>query len=235
MLAARLRTAGLAPDLPLPAVTALTRGALRPWDLAADLIESVLDEDPDTTTVVAGGEHGLTVLASPGPGGDDVALAERLRVRLALLEPAVDGGRIAFGLGAPADGVGGLARALEESRHAARPAALRPERLALVTAYELDSHLLLLAGVPAEVRAAYRQRLLGPLLAYDAENGADLVHTLRVFLETNGAWRKAAADLHLHVSTLHYRVGRIQQITGRDLALARDRVDLYLACAVGGG
>lgn len=234
-LAARLRTAGLAPDRPLLAVTALTRGAPLPWDLASDLVESALDEDPGTTTVVAGGEHGLTILASPAPGLDDVRLAERLRVRLARLEPAVDGGRIAFGLGALAPDAAGLARAVEESQHAARLAALRPERLALVTAYELDSHLLLLAGVPAEVRAAYRQRLLGPLAAYDAEHGADLVHTLRVFLETNGSWRRAAAELHLHVSTLHYRIGRIQQLTGRDLAVARDRVDLYLACAINEG
>ncbi|MFD8638591.1 PucR family transcriptional regulator ligand-binding domain-containing protein, partial [Streptomyces sp. NPDC059656] len=39
-VSARLRTAGLATDRPLVAVTALTRGALRSWDLAADLVES---------------------------------------------------------------------------------------------------------------------------------------------------------------------------------------------------
>ncbi|MEU4025745.1 helix-turn-helix domain-containing protein [Streptomyces anulatus] len=233
-LSTRLRTAGLAPDRPLLVMTALPRGALRPWDLAADLVESVLDEDPDTSTVVAGGERGLTILVSPGPALDDVRLAEGLRERLTRLEPAADGGRIAFGLSAPAADAAELGRALEESRHAARLAALRPVRLALVTAYELDSHLMLLAGVPAEVRAAYRQRLLGPLTAYDTEQGADLVHTLRVFLEANGSWRKAATELHLHVSTLHYRIGRIQHLTGRDLSLARDRVDLYLACAIDG-
>ncbi|MFK0227908.1 PucR family transcriptional regulator [Streptomyces sp. NPDC090303] len=62
-----------------------------------------------------------------------------------------------------------------------------------------------------------------------------MVHTLSVFLEHNGAWRTTAAALHLHVSTLHYRIGRIQQLTGRDLSTARDRVDLYLACAIDEG
>ncbi|XUL99381.1 helix-turn-helix domain-containing protein [Streptomyces venezuelae ATCC 10712] len=59
-----------------------------------------------------------------------------------------------------------------------------------------------------------------------------MVHTLTVFLEHNGAWRTTAAALHLHVSTLHYR---IQHLTGRDLSTARDRVDLYLACAIDEG
>ncbi|MFF8380487.1 PucR family transcriptional regulator [Streptomyces sp. NPDC015661] len=139
------------------------------------------------------------------------------------------------GRGAPAADAAGLARALEESRHAARLAALRPARLALVTARALDSHLLLLAGVPADIRASYRRRLLGPLQEYDVEHGADMVRTLTVFLEHNGARRTAAAALHIHVSTLHYRVGRIQQLTGRDLSTARDRVDLYLACAIDEG
>ncbi|MEV5258052.1 helix-turn-helix domain-containing protein [Streptomyces anulatus] len=234
-LATRLRTAGLDPNGPLLVLTALTRGALRSWDLAADLAESVLDENPDTHTVVAGGKHGLTLLVSPGPGLDDARLAALLEERLSRFGAAAEGGRIAFGLGATAPDLTGLARALEESRHAARLAALRPAPLALVTARALDSHLMLLAGVPADIRASYRRRLLGPLQEYDAEHGADMVHTLTAFLEHNGAWRTTAAALHIHVSTLHYRIGRIQHLTGRDLSTARDRVDLYLACAIDTG
>ncbi|MEU1231156.1 helix-turn-helix domain-containing protein [Streptomyces sp. NPDC005828] len=229
---ARLLTAGISPDRPLLALTALTRGALRPWDLAADLAESVVDETAGAKAVVAGGEHGLTLLVALDREDDGERLAELLRTRLAAFEPAADGGRIAFGLSATAPDASGLDRALEESRHAARLAALRPQRLSLVTAAELDSHLMLLAGVPAEIRASYRHRLLGPLEAYDAEHGADLVRTLTVFLGENGAWRTTAAALHIHVSTLHYRIGRIEHLTGRDLSTARDRVDLYLACAV---
>ncbi|MFF7444033.1 helix-turn-helix domain-containing protein [Streptomyces sp. NPDC008122] len=68
--------------------------------------------------------------------------------------------------------------------------------------------------------------MLGPLEAYDAEHGADPVPTLTAFLGENGARRTTAAALHIHVSTLHHRIGRIEHLTGRD------RVDLYLACAV---
>jgi DNA-binding PucR family transcriptional regulator len=40
--------------------------------------------------------------------------------------------------------------------------------------------------------------------------------------------------LHLHVNTLRYRVGRIEELTGRDLARFADRVDLYLALELSG-
>ncbi|MFH9728225.1 helix-turn-helix domain-containing protein [Streptomyces sp. NPDC017254] len=231
----RLRTAGLPADRPLVVVTATSRGALRPWDLAADLVESTLDHDPGVATVVAGDSTGLTVIAALGDRvTDDLSAARLLRERLTALSGTAEGGRIAFGLSGTVTEPGHLGRALEEARHAARLAELRPERLSLVTARELDSHLMLLAGVPAEVRRAFRHRLLGTLEEYDRTHGAELLHTLSVFLEQNGAWRTTAAELHVHVSTLHYRIGRIEQLTGRDLSRARDRVDLYLACAIPG-
>jgi DNA-binding PucR family transcriptional regulator len=33
----------------------------------------------------------------------------------------------------------------------------------------------------------------------------------------------------VHVNTLRYRIGRIEELTGRDLSRLADRVDFYLA------
>ena len=55
------------------------------------------------------------------------------------------------------------------------------------------------------------------------------VHTLRVFLDCSGSWKRAADRLHLHVNTLRYRIERIGQLTGRDLTDLADQVDLYIA------
>jgi DNA-binding PucR family transcriptional regulator len=35
--------------------------------------------------------------------------------------------------------------------------------------------------------------------------------------------------MHLHVNTVRYRIGRVEQLSGRDLARIEDRVDLFLA------
>ncbi|MEY9871592.1 hypothetical protein ABH931_001065 [Streptacidiphilus sp. MAP12-33] len=99
----------------------------------------------------------------------------------------------------------------------------------------LGSLAALLRGVPAEVRDAYRERLLGPLLAHDRVNAVSLLHTLAVFLELDGSWSRAARTLHVHVNTVHYRVRRIEELTGRNLARLEDRADLRAAllCASG--
>jgi hypothetical protein len=89
----------------------------------------------------------------------------------------------------------------------------------------------LLEMVPDRVLAAFGHGLLDPLLEYDARHGSDLVETLRVFLDSGAAWQHAATQLHVHVNTLRYRVGRIEALTSRDLASMRDRVDLFLALA----
>ncbi|MFE2375102.1 helix-turn-helix domain-containing protein [Streptomyces sp. NPDC059398] len=233
VLTPRLRAAGLAVQGPYLVLTATSLGSLRPWDLAADLVESALDHDPQVCAVVAGDGRGLTVLVSLGGViRDDLKVAELLRERFAVLAGATGDGRISFGLSGTVSTPGGLLRALEEARHAGHLAGLGAERLSLVTARDLDSHLLLLAGVPVEIRRAFRRRLLGPLEEYDRTHGAEFLRTLEVFLEHNGAWRTTAAELHIHVSTLHYRIGRVEQLTGRDLSHARDRVDLHLACAI---
>jgi DNA-binding PucR family transcriptional regulator len=42
-------------------------------------------------------------------------------------------------------------------------------------------------------------------------------------------WNRCAAQLHVHVNTLRYRIRRIEQLTGRDLGTLENRVDLFLA------
>jgi DNA-binding PucR family transcriptional regulator len=103
------------------------------------------------------------------------------------------------------------------------------EPATVVSAGDVGSHLLLLSGIPPEARRAFRDRVLGPVLAYDHAHGADLVYTLDVFLNCAGSWSRAATRLHLHVNTLRYRIGRVEQLTGRDLSRFPDRVDFYLA------
>ena len=92
-----------------------------------------------------------------------------------------------------------------------------------------DSYRQLLVSLPEELRDSFQRRLLGPLLAYDAAHRSKLVLTLEVFLAHSGSWSAAAQELHLHVNTLRYRIGRIQQLTGRDPSRLEHQVDLFLA------
>lgn len=184
-----------------------------------------------------GGASDRALVAGTGPGAvvvlpvlEGPVPAEALRELLAPLEAGLGSeGRITLGVSAPASGAGGLRGALEEARHARRIAASRVGRVCVAGPEELASHVLLLAAVPDEVRRAFRSRLLDTVIAYDAEHQADLVRTLEAFLRSDGSWTRCAAQLHVHVNTLRYRIGRIEELTGRDLSRLEDRVDFYLA------
>ncbi|MGN7862379.1 PucR family transcriptional regulator [Microbacterium sp. 22303] len=75
--------------------------------------------------------------------------------------------------------------------------------------------------------------ILHPLVQYDAQNGADLLGTLRVYFRNQGRLRSTAAQLFVHEHTLAYRLKRIEQITGRDLKSYRDAFELWLAVESG--
>ena len=73
---------------------------------------------------------------------------------------------------------------------------------------------------------------LGSLVAYDEEHRSDLVHTLGESLRDQQSLRASSDRLHIHPSTLKYRLRRIQELSGRDLHDPDDRFNLDLACRV---
>ncbi|MDQ7804360.1 PucR family transcriptional regulator ligand-binding domain-containing protein [Amycolatopsis sp. A133] len=196
-------------------------------------------ELPDEVCVVAlrteGSDESRDVLSEllPGaqllePAGDTSFAATQLRpsvAELSIVEPLLRAKRIVCGISDP----GPRAEAREAARYALEVAARRGGRVSVVPAGEVAVHRLLLAGAPDGLRAALRRRVLGPLLAYDAEQHTDLVHTVRVFLECSGSPTRAAKALHVHVNTLRYRIGRAGELLGADLTEFTEQLDVYLA------
>ena len=70
---------------------------------------------------------------------------------------------------------------------------------------------------------------LGPLLDYDDSKNSELVMTLSDYLECGGNYDESAAALHIHRSTLRYRLARIAELTGHDLRKVDTRFNLHAA------
>ncbi|MET4922212.1 PucR family transcriptional regulator ligand-binding domain-containing protein [Streptomyces sp. PSRA5] len=181
---------------------------------------------PMPVPAAAEGEDGTDPKPADSGLRADVLLAA---VREPLAAGLADDGRLTLGVSAAVHSADGLRGALEEARHARRVAAARPGRVCAAGHHELASHVLLLPFVPDDVRRAFTARLLDPLRDYDRRHRAELVPTLAAFLDCDGSWTRCAARLHLHVNTLRYRVGRIEQLTGRDLSRLEDKLDFFLA------
>ncbi|WP_329168256.1 helix-turn-helix domain-containing protein [Streptomyces sp. NBC_01267] len=124
----------------------------------------------------------------------------------------------------------GLHAALTQARYALAAARQSSPTTGRVTSVEeLSSLESLLAGIPADVRAIFSGTTLGPLARSDTASHHMLLHTLEVFLAHNCSWARTAEALHLHVNTVHYRIERVQALTGRDLARLDHKLDLRAA------
>ncbi|MFE2186227.1 PucR family transcriptional regulator [Streptomyces sp. NPDC059455] len=217
--------------------------------VAQSLLEEILvdpyatgPEPSDRIAVAHTGDEAVALVPLPalsnGPSDGATDHPETAEVQADALLTAVreplsrglDGdGRLTLGVSAAVHSADGLRGALEEARHARRVAAARPGRVCAAGHQELASHVLLLPFVPDDVRRAFTARLLDPLREYDRRHRAELIPTLEAFLDCDGSWTRCAARLHLHVNTLRYRVGRIEQLTGRELSRLEDKLDFFLA------
>jgi hypothetical protein len=211
--------------------------------VAQSLLEEILvdpraagPEPSDRIAVAHAGDEAIALVPLPAvssehDGSEAGIVADVLleSVRDALSAGLADDGRVTVGVSASVHSAEGLHGALEEARHARRVAAARPGRVCAAGHQELASHVLLLPFVPDDVRRAFTARLLDPLRDYDRRHRAELIPTLEAFLDCDGSWTRCAARLHLHVNTLRYRVGRIEQLTSRDLSRLEDKLDFFLA------
>jgi purine catabolism regulator len=133
-----------------------------------------------------------------------------------------------------------LRRSFHEARCALEAAALVPRNGggedgdnggSRVASYrDLGSFQLLLSLQDDDALRLYCDSVLGPLESGgNGDYGDELLRSLEVFIEQNGQWERAARELFCHRHTLRYRIRRIEELTGRDLGNARDRIDFWLA------
>ncbi|KHO18700.1 PucR family transcriptional regulator [Mycolicibacterium setense] len=71
--------------------------------------------------------------------------------------------------------------------------------------------------------------ILGVLHAHDVEKGADLLTTVRVWVQNDCAWDTTARELGIHRHTLRNRIQLSGRLLDLDLDLLRDRLELWAA------
>lgn len=134
---------------------------------------------------------------------------------------------IRLGVGSVACDVVSLHAGLQSARSACRFAVRHG--LGCVRYDELASHRVLISVQEEELLHRFQSALIQPLSEYDGRHHGQLVATLDRFLSSGGHYQETAQALHVHVNTLRLRLGRIEELTGRDLSTMEDRVDFWLA------
>ena len=99
----------------------------------------------------------------------------------------------------------------------------------VATYRDLGSFQLLLSLQDSDALALFCESLLGPIENGEGHYGGELMRSLEAFIECNGQWEAAARRLYCHRHTLRYRIRKVEELTGRDLSSARDRIEFWLA------
>jgi purine catabolism regulator len=123
-----------------------------------------------------------------------------------------------------------LRRSFHEARCALEVSALRNGDTPSVASYhDLGAFQFLLSVQDDDALRMYCESVLGAIEDGEGKYGGELLRSLEAFLEHNGQWEGAARELYCHRHTLRYRIRRVEELTGRDLSSARDRIEFWLA------
>jgi hypothetical protein len=137
--------------------------------------------------------------------------------------------RCVAGIGSAGDGLGHAARSLRQAR-SARYAAELGLRGPVAAWDALGAYGPLLSVPPGELTGSALPHELQRVRALDADG--QLAATVRAYLDAAGNGPLAAAALHIHRTSLYYRLGRVRDLTGLDLADGATRLALHLGFAM---
>ncbi|MFD3746962.1 PucR family transcriptional regulator [Nocardia sp. NPDC058633] len=174
-----------------------------------------------TLSVVRGTE--IVAVPALGTGGATEGLCERLRVMQD--ELGAEGIVLAIGVSTAVTEVTQIPRAYRQAQAALE---LLPEGGGVLALPQLTPFKYLLLRADDTTRQLVDPRI-GSALAEDRVRGGTLAETIRAFAAADMNLREAADTLHIHLNTAKYRLGRIQELTGRNVRSVNDLVELLVA------
>ena len=168
----------------------------------------------------------------PVPPGDGETSRLRARVERLQAQLAGEGAGARFALGGAFAGTEGLVRSWQSARATLR-VGRRRQPGADVHCYADLTLAVLLAGLAEGWRADELQRPLQRLAAHDRDG--QLRRTLAAWFAHDMKAAPSAAALHVHRNTLDYRLRRVAEITGMDLARLDDCLLLFIGLELAEG
>ena len=195
--------------------------------IASALDKVMRTERPGTTLMMTSGHQGVLLVAT-----DSSAEVVTTRLTTALAKELSTGQNpeqaqeFILGLSSVVLGLSEANTAYEQAIITARAGALLPDMGDIVRWNDLGIYAVLMRLPIEDLRTHVRSSAVARLTEPGDEGG--LAYTAETFLDCAGDSRRTAEALHIHRSTLYYRLEKIKQITGLDLHNGGDRLVLHL-------
>jgi sugar diacid utilization regulator/putative methionine-R-sulfoxide reductase with GAF domain len=202
------------------------------WTLAViePAVGTTADLEPIVRTALQHGRGDGRVLMAKRGDRVLVALADPADAAAALVEQV-----LAKTARAGATAIAGLSTARHELPVALTEAeavlrlARENDRSGLVTFDALGPLRYFLNAPGTDEMSVMVRDVLGRLAEHDRRRNGELLRTLRAYLRNGGHHPTAAADCHVHPSTLKYRLGRIAELLGCSVTDPQVQFELRLA------
>ncbi|WP_333777292.1 PucR family transcriptional regulator [Streptomyces sp. IBSBF 3136] len=137
-----------------------------------------------------------------------------------------------IGVSAPSDSLDDIPHRYQEAQRALDVRRHSRERYGTTFFDELGLYRILGPGNDYRELETFVHEWLGQLIDYDSRHHAAMVETLSRYFDCGGNYDETADSLAIHRSTLRYRLQRIREISGHDLADVEDRLNLQVATRV---
>ena len=202
----------------------------------AQYLKAVLYETVDG----AARELHRNCICIPRPEGVSLLLGGPIEERSALARHVIHRCRerlknlpVHAGLGEPREDPAGIAGSHREAESALsigqRLKTAEDSRIHAFAALGTQRLLFALREQSPETVESFKETTVGPVAGYDEQHGTRLLETLETYMRCNGNLPEAAGLLHVHKQTVRYRLRRIAELTGLDVARFEDAAQLYLA------
>lgn len=137
-----------------------------------------------------------------------------------------------IGVSAPCDSLDDIPHRYQEAQRSLEVRRHSRERYGTTFFDELGLYRILGPGNDYRELETFVHEWLGRLIDYDSRHHAAMVETLSRYFDCGGNYDETAESLAIHRSTLRYRLQRIRDISGNDLANVEDRLNLQVATRV---
>ncbi|MET8076349.1 helix-turn-helix domain-containing protein [Streptomyces sp. NPDC005303] len=137
-----------------------------------------------------------------------------------------------IGVSAPCDSLNEIPHHYQEARRALDVRRHSRESYGTTFFDELGLYRILGPGSDHRELETFVHEWLGQLIDYDSRHRTAMVETLSRYFDCGGNYDETAESLAIHRSTLRYRLQRIRDISGNDLANVEDRLNLQVATRV---
>lgn len=189
-------------------------------------IKQVLKDHSINTPTMLRSDSVIILLPLTEAGSDNKQLAGEIKHLVAQRLPGVS---VSIGIGNYYTEIKSYKKSLFEAEQALKVAQINNTKNSICIYQELGIYRIFSKVVEKQELKSFYDEILADLLEYDRLYHANLISTLRVYLNESGNLHQAAEKLFVHRNTLKYRLQRVEEICGYSLSEAHHRLNFQVA------